>query len=712
MMKYFNKIWIGAIAAMVVGSCADDSKLDFYVEKPESLAVMEYLDEYDVLKSYVDRNANPNFKLGAGVSVADFNKLGRDYSLIVSNFDDVTAGWEMKHGGVVQDNGSMNLDRVRNFIKNTKEAGISVYGHTLVWHTNQNSKYLNSIIADREIEIDPNATVEVVDGLKDYAVEGFTGWVGGPVTPVVQGGVLVVTNPTAQPNFWDVQYHVASGIPTKIGTKHKVTLRIKGTVAAEIRMALGDWGAREDKVIQVSTDWQDVVTEFTGVATNSFIMIQSGHYVGTYEIQWVKVTHQEAAAITWWTNLVRNSDVEGDDVSSFFATEVRVGPAPATIGAAGTGADGVGRAIVVKSGNAPANDWDTQFFVKAPRQLKAGEKYRFSMKIKADKPATMSSQSHNNPGGYVHWAMVGSPSVTTEWKEYTNVGAITADQAGANGMNTIAFNLAVFKEANTYYFDDIVWEVEESGNKKPLTPEEKKDTLTWALNRWISSIMEISKSNVKAWDVVNEPMDDGSPYNLKTGIGKTLPDGDFYWQDYLGKDYAVEAFKMAAQYGNNDDKLFINDYNLEYNLDKCRGIIAYVEYIESKGARVDGIGTQMHISINSDKQKITQMFELLAATGKLIKISELDMGVGKQTTAATDADYIAQAEMYNFVIKEYFRIIPAPQRYGITFWSPLDSPAGSSWRAGEPIGLWNLKYQRKRAYGGAANAFAGKNVVE
>ena len=106
-------------------------------------------------------------------------------------------------------------------------------------------------------------------------------------------------------------------------------------------------------------------------------------------------------------------------------------------------------------------------------------------------------------------------------------------------------------EANTYYFDDIVWEIEESGNTIPLTPEEKADTLTWALDNWIAGILEVTKGNVKAWDVVNEPMDDGNPYELKTGVGKTdMAADEFYWQDYLGKDYAVMAFNLAAQYGD------------------------------------------------------------------------------------------------------------------------------------------------------------------
>ena len=119
---------------------------------------------------------------------------------------------------------------------------------------------------------------------------------------------------------------------------------------------------------------------------------------------------------------------------------------------------------------------------------------------------------------------------------------------------------------------------------------------------------------------------------------------------------------------------------------------------------MDGIGTQMHISLTTNKDNIVEMFKLLAATGKLVKISELDIGVGVKTPAATSDHYKAQAELYKYVIDKYFELIPAKQRYGITIWSPLDSPANSSWRAGEPIGLWNETFVRKPAYGLVAEA--------
>ena len=201
-------------------------------------------------------------------------------------------------------------------------------------------------------------------------------------------------------------------------------------------------------------------------------------------------------------------------------------------------------------------------------------------------------------------------------------------------------------------------------------------------------------------------MDDVSPAELKTGFGNPdVPADHFFWQDYLGKDYAVRAFELAEQYGNPDDILFINDYNLEYNLEKTQGLIDYVSYIESKGVTVDGIGTQMHISIDSDKDKIVSMFKMLAATGKLIKVSELDVRVN--STNPTEEMHALQREMYKYVAEMYMEHVPANQRYGITVWGVTDSPENASWLPGEKQGLWDLNLNRKPAYAGFAEGLGG-----
>ena len=63
------------------------------------------------------------------------------------------------------------------------------------------------------------------------------------------------------------------------------------------------------------------------------------------------------------------------------------------------------------------------------------------------------TQTHKDtPGGYIHWAGIGTVPFSTEWKEYTASGTFSKEQQDGN---YIAFNLNDFHEANTYYFDNI-----------------------------------------------------------------------------------------------------------------------------------------------------------------------------------------------------------------------------------------------------------------
>jgi GH35 family endo-1,4-beta-xylanase len=255
----------------------------------------------------------------------------------------------------------------------------------------------------------------------------------------------------------------------------------------------------------------------------------------------------------------------------------------------------------------------------------------------------------------------------------------------------------------TVYLDNIVIRKASGGSVGQetvleKTQEEKRQIIGGAMESWISQVVGRSKNFVKTWFVLNDPLDDTNPTQLRSGSNGGQGANDFYWQDYLGKDYAPQAFKLAAQYGNPDDLLFINESNLESNIGKCIALIDLVGYIESNGGRVDGIGAKMHIDINADKQKIAEMFSLLAASGKKIKVSELFVALGAPASAAGPEHFEAQAEMYKYVASQYRSKIPASQQAGITLRSPLDHPANATWRPGEPLGLWNTNFNRKSAY--------------
>jgi hypothetical protein len=109
---------------------------------------------------------------------------------------------------------------------------------------------------------------------------------------------------------------------------------------------------------------------------------------------------------------------------------------------------------------------------------------------------------------------------------------------------------------------------------------------------------------------------------------------NFYWQDYLGdEEYVRFVIAKAREYYTGEEplKLFVNDYNLESDWDqnkKLKSLIHWIEVWESDNTtKIDGIGTQMHISyyenpetLASKNAAIENMFKLMAATGKLVKI--------------------------------------------------------------------------------------------
>ena len=254
------------------------------------------------------------------------------------------------------------------------------------------------------------------------------------------------------------------------------------------------------------------------------------------------------------------------------------------------------------------------------------------------------------------------------------------------------------------------------------------------MEKWISGMMEACKDEsgnfmVHAWDAVNEAISGGNPdgegvFALQHATGDEP--NRFYWQDYLNDyDYVRTVVSLARKYGPSDLKLFINDYNLESDWDnngKLKSLIAWIKRWEADGTtKIDGIGSQMHISCYADpktqeskKNAIVNMLKLMSESGKLVRISELDMGYvdasgnSVKTVDMTEEQHHQMAELYTWLIKQYMTIVPASQQWGICQWCATDAPANSGWRGGEPVGLWDQDYYRKHTYAGFADGLAGK----
>jgi endo-1,4-beta-xylanase len=214
------------------------------------------------------------------------------------------------------------------------------------------------------------------------------------------------------------------------------------------------------------------------------------------------------------------------------------------------------------------------------------------------------------------------------------------------------------------------------------------------------------KNKVKAWDVINEMFTESGEIRNESNS----PDPNwFVWSHYLGRDFGVKAFNYAKAADPTAD-LFINDYNLETSSAKLDSLIKYVAEIRTKGAKVDGIGTQMHINWNTSMVGIEEMFRKLGATGLKIRITELDIAtlLGGNAKSPTPQLLAYQAQMAKNVVESYLRNVPKAQRAGITIWGLHDS---SSWRynngAEFPL-FYNNDFTKKPAYSAFLQALKGQ----
>ena len=540
---------------------------------------------YGFLKTYIDRAKHPGFKFSGALDVSEFhNNTNKMRDTVTAHFDEIVAGNAMKYSSVVNTGGNMDFSRVKTFVSDAKKAGLTIYGHTLAWHSQQQPSYLLGLMADKELDVPDEEKVDITDVEVIYSkLKSWNFWKADFVQEdnnvdysikITKEGALVTNKKKANNNYM-VQYQIANNLMTKVGTEYTMTIKAKATGKATLNYSVGSWYPDNfSGAITIDTAMQEYTATINPKVEGGFVLLQTGDFVGDILIESLKITHK------------------GSD-------------------------------------------------------------------------------------------------------------------------KTIA-----------------------------LTAEQKRDTLIWAMDRWIAGMMEATNGYVTAWDVVNEALsgggNDGSGnYVLQNYENNNISDpsnvssGVFYWQAFMGDlVYVRTAVASARKHfkGNADElKLFINDYNLESDWDdnkKVKSLVKWIEKWEADGVtKIDGIGTQMHISCfeNASIQKnienhVVNMFKIMAASGKLCRISELDMGYVRgsnrwgsalKTSQLTEEEHQKMADFYEFIVKKYFEIIPVEQQYGICQWCLTDAPSNSGWRGGEPVGIWTEKFKkRKAAYIGFANGLS------
>lgn len=711
-MKLKNiNLGLGLVALLALSSCADDKFSEYRTDMTKNLKDYQYLNNYEPLKKYVEDmkaagKCNPDFKLGIALEAAEFNKQELVYCLAGSNFNEMTAGNAMKMASCVKDDGSTDFSLVKEFVKNAQDADMTIYGHTLAWHSQAANKYLNGLIADKEIQVDPSQKVDKEDAYTDFsAMNSFPFYVM-EYTPEIKDGILI----SKYPGKW-YQYFVVDNYPVDVDAKreYKVTAMIKASEDGQIDVQTGNWGATTSQKMSVSTQWKEQSVTFSGLTTEkAFVVFQPGDFAGDISCKWVKVTHSEAPVTEIETEVHKETYTDGD--FPFYA---------------------MGCTLPVINGAihfVPTGDWSQFFVMPGGDNLLSEGNYVVYLDMTSSKDASGVELTMQNGWGGT------AQAITAKVPVAAGRHSVKVEMPKVEGGNYDIILKPQTADATLDVHSVRVCKVTKS-NSIPLTDEEKKKALTPALETWIDGMMEATDGYVTSWEVVNEALsgedkDGDGKFDLQSAKRGNVSADDaknnFYWQDYLGDiDYVrtavADARKSFAAHNGDPEKLklFINDYNLESDWDdngKLRSLIQWIKDWEADGVtKIDGIASQMHISCYADpktqeskKNHIVKMLQLMAESGKLCKISELDMGyvdaAGKDVTydQMTEEQHKEMRDLYTFVLQKYFEIIPIDKQYGITQWCATDSPKDSGWRPGLPTGLWDLNYLRKHTYAGFA----------
>ena len=483
-MKLKNiNLGLGLMALLALSSCADDKFSEYRTDMTKNLKEYQYLNNYEPLKKYVEDmkaagKCNPDFKLGIALEAAEFNKQALVYCLAGSNFNEMTAGNAMKMASCVKDDGSMDFSLVKEFVKNAKDADMTIYGHTLAWHSQAANKYLKNLIKDKELPPDPN-------GGNKY---------------------LEIACGEAGANKWDKQISYVLPKALVKGQSYVMSVKVKasdgGTFAAwpiwEASDNKNQWGGSNDvqymEDYDITNDYSTLKWEFTANFPIDKLQFVFGNVGGTISCDDFKLTKAGSDE-----NLIVNGDFAKESASGWapIGCTIKVASAAAAVEVEQlvheqTYTDGpfpffaMGCEPPVANGAihfVPTGDWSQFFVMPGSNNTLSEGNYVVYLDMTSSKAASGVELTMQNGWGKSDQAITKSVPVSAGRH---NVKLQMPNIAGGNYDIILKPQTA---DATLDVHSVKVYQVKNL-NSIPLTDEEKKNVLTTAMGTWIDGMME------------------------------------------------------------------------------------------------------------------------------------------------------------------------------------------------------------------------------
>ncbi len=224
-----------------------------------------------------------------------------------------------------------------------------------------------------------------------------------------------------------------------------------------------------------------------------------------------------------------------------------------------------------------------------------------------------------------------------------------------------------------------------------LSPPE----LRIAVEDHIRTVAGRYRRRVRAWDVVNEAIDDGT-YGLRSTV----------FSRGLGDDYVAVAFRLARR-ADPDAELIYNDYGGEGLNRKSDAIYALVKGLKERGVPIDGVGLQMHVNAASypSAADVAANIRRLADLGLQVNISEMDVQV-RNVPGDAAAKLARQRQVYREVVAACLTV---PRCEAVTLWGFTDAHSwiDSFFGADDPL-VFDEQYRAKPAFYGMQDVFLGR----
>ena len=734
------------------------------------IAVKEVIANYDNIKDYASQYT-PNMIIGIGMGADMYvsNEKGEG-DLANANYQMFTPGNAMKGDAIMGNSGSLNFTTVDRLLAAMPE-GMKLYGHNFFWHTQQNQSYLKSLIAPTLV-VESSSDIQTIIKNGDFEKgdkSSWSSWGNNSTTEACAEAAkegsygLKLVNPKDGTDYYLAQLAQDLDNVLEVGKTYTIRFQAKSSVAGDVLQFCTqnskDYSGEGYHAFTVGTDWTTIEYDYTCNKENiNRILLNFGKVAGTFYLDNIEFGIKQEDPMD---NIMAGdaSDFEGGTTGGWGSWGSNKESAEVVEGEGYKDTYG----LVLKN-KGDGNAWEAQCAYTFDDALQAGKKYIIQFYAKSTSPAGELQFQYQNGTTYSSQGGYNTFSVGTDWVKCEFTFTPAYDDA-----NRIILNFG--KVGATYYIDNIKFglakdqstatrgiqyvlarngkarKATRAGSKMYYvlkTPAEKQAALEGAMDAWVSGVANhLKEKNVVpfGYDVINEPIADGSngrrgydgvfgmegdsePTESEAdGLSLNWESGHWYWGYYV-KDYPVKAFQLARKYLPADTKLFVNDYNLETSPKKLEALIKFAKEIDEKNGSpiVDGIGTQMHVTLScSDdaeknaaniaalKEKVDAMFQTMAATGKLVRVTELDLSLGTGTPSSNQ--YKAQSDAYRMIVESYKANVPEAQQSGITIWSLSDNEVEHEyWLKDQVPNLFDKEYKRKWAYKGFCDGIAGEDL--